>query len=61
MKERVQINKGAGGAVYGLGMAGAALYYLTTAEGFADGALGLLKALLWPAFMVYEALAFFGA
>jgi hypothetical protein len=43
-------------AVYGLGMIGAAIYYISTATSFWLGAFGLLKAVLWPAFLVYEAL-----
>ncbi len=49
------------GAVYGLGMIGAAVYYIRFADGFWDGAFGLLKALVWPAFFVYEALKAFGS
>ena len=40
-------------AVYGLGFIGAAVYYITHATGFWMGALGFLKALVWPAFLVY--------
>ena len=47
-------------AVYGLGLVGAAIYYISTATGFWMGALGLLKALVWPAFLVYEALKSLG-
>lgn len=43
-------------AIYGLGLIGAAIYYISEATGFWMGALGLLKALVWPAFLVYEAL-----
>ena len=51
--------KGAGGgAVYGLGIIGAAIYYIQAASGFWMGALGILKALVWPAFLVYELLRF---
>lgn len=45
-----------GGAVYGLGLVGAAIYYISVATTFWDGVLGFLKALVWPAFLVYEAL-----
>jgi hypothetical protein len=55
MKEHVQ-NNASSGAVYGLGMIGAAVYYISTATGFWMGVLGFLKALVWPAFLVYEAL-----
>lgn len=50
-----------GGAVYGLGFIGAAIYYIQAATGFWLGALGVLKALVWPAFLVYELLAFLKA
>jgi len=42
-------------AVYGMGFIGAAIYYIAHAASFWMGALGLLKAILWPAFLVYEA------
>ncbi|HBT86028.1 MAG: hypothetical protein PHO13_02160 [Fermentimonas sp.] len=48
----------AGDAVYGLGFIGAAIYYISTATGFWVGVLGFLKALVWPAFLVYEALKY---
>jgi hypothetical protein len=43
-------------AIYGMGFIGAAIYYISHAAGFWPGVLGLLKALVWPAFLVYEAL-----
>ena len=42
------------GAVYGLGFIGAAIYYVQTATGFWDGFVGVIKALFWPGFLVYE-------
>ncbi|MEK6918448.1 MAG: hypothetical protein AABW73_00235 [Nanoarchaeota archaeon] len=50
-----------GGAVYGLGFVGAAIYYISQAATFWSGVLGLLKAVVWPAFLVYESLKFLGA
>ena len=47
-----------GGAGYFVGFIGAAVYYISTASGFWNGVLGLLKALVWPAFLVYELLKF---
>jgi len=56
------IHKGAhSGAVYGLGLIGAAIYFISQATSFWCGALGLLKAIVWPAFLVYEALKALGA
>ena len=49
-----------GGAFYGLGFIGSAIYYISLANGFWMGVLGILKALVWPAFLVYEALKFLG-
>lgn len=46
-----------GGFAYFLGVVGAAVYYIQAAEGFWPGVVGFLKALVWPAFLVYEVLA----
>ncbi|MBW2963980.1 hypothetical protein KY363_00835 [Candidatus Woesearchaeota archaeon] len=43
-----------GGAIYGLGFIGALVYYISTATGFWNGVLGVLKAIVWPAFVVYS-------
>ena len=43
-------------AVYGLGLVGAAVYYIQMATSFWAGVIGIIKALLWPAFIVYEVL-----
>jgi hypothetical protein len=55
MKEKIQQNA-PHSAIYGLGLIGAAVYYISAATGFWMGLLGVLKALVWPAFLVYEAL-----
>jgi len=52
---------GCAGATYGLGFIGAAIYYISISTGFWSGAYGVLKALVWPAFLVYELLKFLGA
>ena len=44
------------GAVYGLGFIGAAVFYIFHATTFWIGLLGFLKALVWPAFLVYGVL-----
>lgn len=48
-------SQASGGAVYALGFIGAAAYYIIHATSFMNGLLGVLKALFWPAFLVYEA------
>jgi hypothetical protein len=45
-----------GGAIYALGIFGAAVYFIQQSTGFWMGALGLLKALVWPAMVVYKVL-----
>jgi hypothetical protein len=52
---------GGGNAVYGLGLIGAIVYYIRVADGFWDGVLGILKALVWPAFLIYDLLKFLNA
>ncbi|MFC1685480.1 hypothetical protein ACFLZZ_00475 [Nanoarchaeota archaeon] len=52
---------GCGGAVYGLGFVGSVIYYVSTATSFGMGVLGLLKSIVWPAFLVFEAFKFLGA
>lgn len=47
-------------AVYGLGLIGAMVFYIGHATTFWLGVLGFLKAIVWPALLVYEALKFFG-
>ena len=48
--------KQTGGAIYGLGFLGAAIYYIQQATGFWEGVVGVLKAIVWPAFVVYKLL-----
>lgn len=45
---------GCGGIGYFLGFLGAAIYYISIAPNFWAGVLGVLKALVWPLFLVYE-------
>ena len=49
------------GSIYGFGFIGAVIYYISTATDFWMGLLGVLKALVWPAFLVYELLSSLGA
>ena len=51
----MNIHKGGGSAVYGLGVIGAAVYFIAHATTVWMGFLGFLKALVWPAFLVYQA------
>jgi hypothetical protein len=47
-----------GPAIYGLGFIGALIYFLQAATSFWIGVIGFLKALVWPAFLVYYLLEF---
>jgi len=51
---------GAASGAYGLGFVGALIYYIQHADTFWVGVVGLLKALVWPAFLVYKLLEFLG-
>ena len=53
-------SSGPAGIVYCLGVVGAAVYYISHATGFWMGVIGFLKAIVWPAFLVYELLGFLG-
>lgn len=56
-KTQVQCNSALGGA-YGLALIGALVYYIQQATTFWIGVVGFLKALVWPAFLVYGLLKF---
>lgn len=45
-----------GGGFYFLGFVGSAIYYVSTAADFWAGVVGILKAIIWPAFWAYAAL-----
>lgn len=51
----------ASSGLYGLGFLGALVYQLQAATSFWDGCLGVLQAIFWPAFLVYDALDFLGS
>jgi hypothetical protein len=55
MRKEIQ-QHGSNSAVYGLGLIGALIYYVSNAASFWMGVVGILKAFVWPAFLVYEAL-----
>jgi hypothetical protein len=58
-KSKVIYHRGATSeAVYGLGLIGAWVYYLSHAATFWLGALGILKGIVWPAMLVFEALKY---
>lgn len=57
MARRNYDHTASGGIIYGLGFIGAAIFYIKTATGFWAGVLGILKAFIWPAILVYKLLS----
>ncbi|MFO7878934.1 MAG: hypothetical protein ACLFM1_11045 [Bacteroidales bacterium] len=49
-----------GNAFYGLGVIGAAIWFISQASGFWAVVLAILKAFIWPVFFVLEAFRFLG-
>ena len=54
-------NAAAGGGAYFLGLLGSVVYFISTAESFGEGLVGILKSFVWPAFLVFEAFRSFGS
>ncbi|HZA31919.1 MAG TPA: hypothetical protein VE462_10445 [Propionibacteriaceae bacterium] len=50
-----------GGAIYGLGIFGALVYYWQQADTFWEYVLAVLQGFVWPAFLVYEGFSALGA
>ena len=53
-RQKVIYRNAASAPVYGLGLIGAWVYYLSQATTFWIGVLGILKGIVWPAMLVYE-------
>lgn len=58
MRERAKQFGSQSSGFYGLAFIGALIYYIQHATTFWMGVLGFLKALVWPAFLIYNALEF---
>jgi hypothetical protein len=54
-------NYGPSGGVYFVAFIGAAVYFVQQATTFWGGVLGILKAIVWPAILLYQILGFFKA
>lgn len=46
------------GGIYGMGLIGSAFYFIGKAASFGDGVLGAVKALFWPAVLMYRLLEY---
>lgn len=58
-EDKRSYSPGMSGGIYGLAFIGAAVYFIQHADTFWMGVLGILKALVWPALIIYKALEFF--
>jgi hypothetical protein len=54
MSKHGYVTHGGSGAVYGLGFIGALIYYIGHAATFWVGVVGFFKAIVWPAFLIYQ-------
>ena len=53
---------GSGSPLYAFGLFGSLIYFWQTSDpGFMEKVVVLVKAILWPGFLVYEVLKFIGA
>jgi len=46
------------GGIYGLAFVGAVVYFIQHSASFWGGVLGFLKALIWPAILMYKLLEY---
>ena len=53
ISKKMNKNASVSSGTYGLGLIGAMVFYLQHATSFGDGVIGFLKALVWPAMLVY--------
>ena len=47
---------GVSGGVYGVAFIGALVYFIQHATSFGSGVLGVIKAIFWPAVVLYKVL-----
>jgi len=57
-KDKKKKYNNTGNGIYGLAFIGAVVYYIQHATTFWMGVLGFFKALVWPAFLIYNLLEY---
>lgn len=57
--KKVDSTHGSAGALYFVGFVGSLVYWMQAAVGFGAVITGILKAMVWPAFIVYKLLEMF--
>ncbi|CAN5484395.1 hypothetical protein BH10BAC6_BH10BAC6_16970 [soil metagenome] len=55
-KKVIVTNDGMWGLVWFLATVGAAIYFMQQATGFGEGIMAIIKALIWPAMIMYKVL-----
>ena len=55
MSKSSETSSHGGNAVYALGLIGAYVWFWKQADGLGEHLVAVLKAFVWPAFLVYEA------
>lgn len=60
-RERRCAGGSGGDTVFGLGFIGAQVWFWQQADGFGEHVVGILKGVVWPAFLVYDALRALGS
>jgi hypothetical protein len=53
---QINMRKEGSGAIYGMAVIGAAVYYVRHAVTFWAGVIGIIKAIFWPAVLIYKVL-----
>jgi hypothetical protein len=51
-------NNSMSGGIYGMAFIGAAVYFIQHAATFWEGVLGFIKAIFWPAVLIYKLLEY---
>ena len=54
--KKVIQDKGMWGSIYGMAFIGAAIYFIQHAASFWQGVFGFVKAVFWPAVLMYKLL-----
>lgn len=52
-------NNAGSGAIYGIGVIGAVVYFIQHASSVLDGVVGIILAIFWPGVVVYKVLELF--
>jgi hypothetical protein len=55
-RRKVMEHGGTWGSIYGMAFIGSVIYFLQHATSFWNGVWGIIKAIFWPAVLLYKAL-----